>query len=138
MGWNLISEKYARMMKSTCPEKYANLEHRLPKISDEQNKMIEAIVSVQVNWMSEFAKEYPKAAGNARSISTQEDTEWNTSYETYLRGEISTYSPDTLWLYGKFVAELANEKKNLAYMIMENTAHYYGYKDLDELERKLP
>ncbi len=138
IGWNLISEKYARMMKSTCPEQYAKLEHRLPVISGEQIKMIEAVVAVQVDWMCDFAKEYPKAAGNARSIRTEEDTEWNTSYETYLRGEISTYSPDTLWLYGKFISELASNDRNLAYMTMENTAHYYGYKDLDDLERKLP
>ena len=137
LGWNLITEKYARMMKSTCPAKYEELEVNLPIISEEMNKIIESIVSVQVDWMLDFAKEYPKAAGRSRSIRTSEDTEWNTSYETYLRGEISTYSPDTLWLYGRFITELASNNKNLAYIIMENTAHLYGYSDLDSMESKI-
>ena len=54
--------------------------------------------------MEEFAKEYPKMAGNARSIHTSEDNEYNTSYETYLRGELGTYSEETFVLYGRFIA----------------------------------
>ena len=83
--------------------------------------------------MEEFAKEYPNVAGNARVIHTSEDTYFRTSYETYLRGELLTYSDDTLKLYGQFIVSLAREKKNLAKMIMENTAHMYGYKDLSEI-----
>ncbi|MBQ8904687.1 MAG: DUF4125 family protein, partial [Oscillospiraceae bacterium] len=45
--------------------------------------------------MEEFAKEFPKIAGTARSIHTEEDNEYNTSYETYLRGELGTYSEHT-------------------------------------------
>lgn len=87
--------------------------------------------------MEEFAARYPKAAQNARSIHTAEDTPFNTSYETYLRGEISTYSDETLDLYGRFIARLCREDENLAKMIMTNTALLYGYGSLDELEEKL-
>ncbi|MBR4994200.1 MAG: DUF4125 family protein, partial [Lachnospiraceae bacterium] len=77
---------------------------------------------VQVGMMEEFAKEFPDAAANARSIHTSEDTEYNTSYETYLRGELSTYSDNTLVLYGRFIANLAANGENLAKMIISNTA----------------
>ena len=44
-GWNLITEKYARMMKSTAPEKYAELEKNLPVLSDERIAIQEEIIS---------------------------------------------------------------------------------------------
>ncbi len=136
-GWNLIMEKYARMMKSTNPEKYKAFERDLPVLSDERIAIQEEIISIQVAWMEEFANSYPKMAGNARSIRTNEDNEWNTSYETYLRGEISTYSENTFVLYGRFIVNLLNENKNLAYEIMDNTARFYGYKSVYDAENKL-
>jgi len=87
--------------------------------------------------MEAFAERYPKAAGNARSIHTWEDNPFNTSYETYLRGEISTYSDETLDLYGRFIAGLCMEGKNLAEMTMNNSAVLYGYQSIEDLEEKL-
>lgn len=136
-GWNLIMEKYARMMESTCPEKYKEFEKDLPKISEERIDIQEEIIKIQVAWMEEFAGKYPKMAGNARSIRTSEDTAYNTSYETYLRGEISTYSENTFLLYGRFITELMKENRNLAYEIMENTAKLYGYSSVEDAERKI-
>lgn len=136
-GWNLITEKYGRMMESTAPDKFFKIKESFPEIPEVKKEIIEEIVKIQVGWMEEFAAEYPKAAGNARSIHTAEDTPYNTSYETYLRGELSTYSDETLDLYGRFIAQLCRENKNLAKMIMANTAFLYGYASLDELEEKL-
>ncbi len=136
-GWNLITEKYGRMMESTAPVRYAQLKGSFPEIPEMKKEIIEEIVRIQVGWMEEFAKEYPKAAGNARSIHTSEDTPFNTSYETYLRGELSTYSDQTLDLYGRFIARLLTENKNLAKIIMSNTASLYGYASLEDLEEKL-
>lgn len=136
-GWNLITEKYGRMMESTAPLKYAQIKDSLPELPEVKKEIIEEIVKIQVGWMEDFAKEYPKAAGNARSIHTSEDNMFNTSYETYLRGELSTYSDQTLDLYGRFIAQLCREDKNLAKMIMANTASLYGYASLVELEEKL-
>lgn len=136
-GWNLIMEKYARMMKSTNPEKYALLEKDLPVIADERNAIQEEIIKIQVAWMEEFAKQYPKMAGNARSIRTSEDTAFNTSYETYLRGEMSTYSENTFVLYSGFIVSLLKENRNLAMEIMGNTAKLYGYDSFEDAEKRL-
>ena len=136
-GWNLITEKYARMMESTAPVRYAQLKDTLPQLPDMKKEIIEEIVKIQVGWMEDFAREYPKAAGSARRIHTSEDTPFDTSYETYLRGELSTYSDETLDLYGRFIAGLCRKEQNLAKMIMTNTAHLYGYASLEELEGKL-
>ncbi len=136
-GWNLITEKYGRMEETTAPDEYAKIKDSLPVISEEKKQIIEAIVAIQVGMMEEFAKEYPKAAGEARTIHTSEDTPYETSYETYLRGEISTYSDMTLSLYGRFVAEYAQNGRNIAKETIANSALLYGYSSLDDMESKL-
>ncbi len=135
-GRNLITEKYGRMMETTVPWEYERIKDAFPVLTDEQKAIIEGIVAIQVKWMEEFAAKYPKMAGNARSIHTSEDRVFNTSYETYLRGELSTYSEHLLIMYGRFVAGIAKNGGNLAQMTMENTAHLYGYADLDDAENK--
>lgn len=132
-GWNLITEKYARMMESTCREEYDNLKENLPYVSEEKKQLTEEIVKIQVGFMEEFAKEYPQIAKNARVIHSSEDTYFRTSYETYLRGELLTYSDETLKLYGQFIVDKVRENKNLAKEIMENTAKLYGYKDITKV-----
>ena len=135
-GHNLITEKYGRMMESTAPEKYEEIKDHFPLISPEKKSIIEAIVGIQVNWMHEFTEKYPKLGARARSVDTFDDNIVNTSYETYLRGEISTYSDKMLQLYGAFIAELANNGSNLAEMTMENSVRLYGYESLKEAEAK--
>lgn len=136
-GWNLITEKYGRMMESTAPLRFAEIKNSFPELPEVKKEIIEEIVKIQIDWMEAFAGKYPKAAGNARTIHTIEDTPFNTSYETYLRGELSTYSDETLDLYGRFIAQLCREERNLTEMIMLNTAELYGYASLDDLEAKL-
>lgn len=133
-GHNLVEEKYGRMMESTAPEKYAQMRERFPEISPEKKELIERIVALQVAWMEEFAAEYPCLASNARSIHTYEDNGWDTSYETYLRGEISTYSDKMLELYGRYIAAHAAAGQNLAAEIMTHSVHMYGYESLEDAE----
>ncbi len=136
-GWNLITEKYARMMISTDPEGYTAIKDQLPSIEETQRAIIEQIVSIQVAWMEQFAAQYPCMAKNSRAIHTSEDTPYDTSYETYLRGELGTYSKETLKLYGQFIVALRQADLNLAEIIMTNTALLYGYSSLQDAENAL-
>lgn len=136
-GHNLIEEKYGRMMESTAPGRYEEMKERFSEITPEKKEIIEKIVALQVAWMEEFAAEYPYLAGNARSIHTYEDNGWDTSYETYLRGEISTYSDKMLELYGRYIAEHAASGQNLAGEIMTHSVHMYGYESLEDAEEGL-
>lgn len=131
-GHNLITEKYGRMMESTAPDRYEAIKDNFPVLSDEKKAIIEQIVAVQMVMMEEFAKEYPNVADNARSLHTYEDNFVNTSYETYLRGEISTYSDKMLQLYGRYVANCARNGINIARQTIENTAKLYGFKSIEE------
>ena len=134
-GHNLIEEKYGRMMASTAPEKYEEIKSHFPELSKEKKAIIEQIVGLQVGWMEEFASEYPALADNARSIHTAEDNPFDTSYETYLRGELGTYSDKMLELYGRYIVDYARDQKNLAYDIMLNNVRMYGYGSLEEAEK---
>lgn len=133
-GHNLIEEKYGRMMESTAPGQYEEMKARFPEITPEKKEIIERIVAMQVAWMEEFAADYPYLASNARSIHTYEDKGWDTSYETYLRGEISTYSDKMLELYGRYIAAHAAAGQNLAREIMTHSVHMYGYESLEDAE----
>ena len=140
-GHNLITEKYGRMMESTAPEKYEelrkNFRENFPELSEEKKKIIEQICGLQVQWMEEFAAEYPALAENARSIHTAQDSEFNTSYETYLRGELGTYSDKMLELYGRYIVKYAGEGRNPVFDIMENSVKMYGYQSLKEAAEKI-
>ncbi len=136
-GHNLIEEKYGRMMESTAPDEYEAIKESFPELTPEKKHIIEEIVRMQTAWMEEFAEQYPVLAENARSVHTSEDNIANTSYETYLRGEISTYSDKMLELYGRYVVEYAQAGRNLTFAIMNNSVRLYGYGSLDAAERFL-
>ena len=136
MGHNLITEKYGRMMESTAPERFKELEIYFPELTEEQKRIIEQIVAIQMNMMESFAAEHPNVAHNARRLHTYEDNPEDTSYETYLRGEISTYSDKMLQLYGQFVVGCIQNGVNIAQATIENTAKLYGYADIEELEKR--
>ena len=135
-GRNMIEEKYARMMASTAPEQYAKFADKLPAISKEKSIIMEEIIRLQVQWMEEFAAQYPGLADNARLIHTSEDTPFDTSYETYLRGELGTYSDKMLELYGRYIVSHAQAGSNVAREIMWNTIQFYGYKSFEEAMEK--
>lgn len=137
IGWNMMTEKYGRMMQWTDPKAYEKIAKNFPERSEQTKAIIDQIAEIQVGWMSEFAEEYPKLANQARDITAKDDEAYNTSYETYLKGELMTYSDELIALYGQFIVKLAKENKNLAYMTIENTAHMQGYDSLEQAEASL-
>ncbi|MBS1209743.1 MAG: hypothetical protein H6R19_2141 [Proteobacteria bacterium] len=137
LGRNLIQEKYARMMASTAPAQYASFAHTLPTLTPWQLATIETIITQQVAWRLEFAAAYPLMSSQARLIRTEEDTPYETSFETYLRGELGTYSAATLQAYQNMIAAYSRRGENITATTMNHTAILYGYAGLAEAERKL-
>lgn len=136
-GRNLVTEKYARMMESTAPDEYESFKDSLPAIDDERRTIAEQVIVIQVGWLEQFVAKYPALAGQIRYIHTSEDTPYDTSAETYLRGELDTYSKDTFILYCRYVIGLYQNGKNLNEMIMENTVLQYGYKSLEDAQKRM-
>ena len=135
-GRNLITEKYARMMASTVPERYREIEPYLPEVSRESRELAEEIISCHKVWMAEHAAKYPALAARGRNLYTEQDTEWETSSETYLRGELLTWPKYLLKQYLEFVRDCAAEGRNLVIEQDEYAVKAYGYASLEEAEKE--
>lgn len=134
--WNLVTEKYARMMESTAPEEYKNLADKLPKLSPERIEKQEQIISKRVKWEEDFAKKFPALHDTARPIHTSQDTQWETSFETYARGEISTFSDKTVDLYLKMVEDMDSKGQNLSEITVLYMVKFYGYESLEKANER--
>lgn len=137
IGRNPIMEKYGYMMESTDPEYYKTIKDQLPARTDEQMAIIDSICQIEVAMREVFDLQYPHLSHLARNTHSSQDQQENTSFETYLRGELSTYSPQTLYLYGKMVADMYQKGQNMILMIQEKTVQAYGYQSLADAETKM-
>ncbi|OZG67272.1 hypothetical protein BAQU_1345 [Bifidobacterium aquikefiri] len=134
-GRNLLSEKYGRMMVSTAPEQFAeSIAPYLATLSADRIAQQERIIATQIAWVIEFRHAYPKLGQAMRLIHTSEDSQYATSFETYLRGELSTYSARTLDYYEALIASCKRNNLNLTQETVEKTVQLGGYKDLEEAE----
>lgn len=134
-GRNLITEKYARMMESTAPEIFERtIKPYIKPISEPRKSEQEKIILTQVKWADDFRNRYTHLGLAMRVLKTSEDTEENTSFETYLRGELSTYSAETFAKYKAFIEDLTAKNLNLTQMIITNTVRMYGYDSLESAE----
>lgn len=135
VGRNLVTEKYARMMASTAPDEYRErIEPFIPRLSDERIARQERVIAVQVAWARDFRGRYPKLGAAMRVLTTAEDTSEDTSFETYLRGELGTYSDRTMALYEAMVEDLQAAGRNLTEQTVANTVRLGGFADLTEAE----
>ena len=135
IGRNLVAEKYGRMMQSTYPQEYcANIEPYIPRLSAGRMALQERIIAIQVSWARSFREKWPKLGSAMRVLITDEDTSQATSFETYLRGELSTYSDRTVALYDDLIARFATENRNLTEETIRNTVKIAGFNDLDDAE----
>ncbi len=136
-GRNLLTEKYARMMRSTSPWEYARIEHLLPPVDSEAIELIERIVRIVLGWEQELLEKYPHIFKRGRPLFSREDSIGVTSIETYLRGELATYSLRTLELYMDHIQKEQSENVNgsaitLLYMIKQ-----YGFDSLEEANERI-
>lgn len=135
VGRNLVTEKYARMMASTAPDEYRErIEPFIPRLSDERIARQERVITVQVAWARDFRGHYPRLGAAMRVLTTAEDTQEDTSFETYLRGELGTYSDRTIALYEAMVEDLQAAGRNLTEQTVANTVRLGGFADLEEAE----
>ncbi|MDR2574311.1 MAG: DUF4125 family protein [Desulfovibrio sp.] len=133
-GRNLMSEKYARMMKSAFPDEYRKIADRLPSVDDGTLALIEHIVAANLAWKLETAEKYPLLGEKGRPAHTGEDSPWATSFETYLRGELETYSPETVRRLYRHTRNLRDAGINGVEQVLLNQVRKYGYASLEEAE----
>ena len=134
-GRNLIFNKYAYMMARTDPAGYEQVKHVLPEISQERKDYLEQAVQIHVRWAEDFARMFPKFAARGRVIRQEDERCGLTSIETYQRGELYSYGPQTQLLYCEFVFRCEKEGKNLTYLVRDQMAKMYHYESVEDMER---
>ena len=133
-GRNLVLEKYVFMMKSTMPSHYQQVAHLVTEPAGEKRELVEALTEKLVTQTSALFAQYPHVAGAGRPVSSREDDQQNTSVETYQRGELSTYSVETLQALLAHFNALEAQGVSLSQRILENTVKFYGYDSLETAE----
>lgn len=130
-GRNLLAEKYAHMMRYTAPLEYEELKGRLPEITAEMEQPIEKIVEIVLRWAVDMKNKYPWLMATSRPIYSAQD--WKgTSIETYTRGELATYSVETLRQMLAYYTTMCGEGINLYEVTDSITAQLYGYESLHQ------
>jgi len=120
-GHNLMTLKYARM------------ENLIPPLN--ANPLIDVIVQMQLEAQREMFSRYPNTLGQGRPL--ENDSPGVTSFKTYLRGELETYSDRTLNLLHRDIVQVKDRYENWAQQLYTNLARNLGYSSLNELEEAL-
>ena len=131
---NPLFQKYAQMMKYNSPEEYKKIKDILEKASDEKNDLVNKIMFIYMEWEKEFFERYPIFSSMGRPLYSSEDDNIETSIETYLRGELLSYSEKTLKLYLNYVIDNKEKNINLAIKNMDNLARMQGFNDSNDVE----
>ncbi|MCB7513029.1 DUF4125 family protein [bacterium 210917-SL.2.15] len=134
-GRNPLSEKYGYMMRSTHPEEYEQIRELLPPVSQEKGRLVEEILAIEMPQTAKFRAMYPNLGRRGRPLTAEEDHGAVTSVETYTRGELTTYSEQTLELYLNHLQKLEQNKVLFPMIVMKATVRANGYFSLDEAEK---
>lgn len=118
---NPITLKYAYMMESTNPNEYKKVENLIEKVSKYKKTLVEIILQIYMIWEKNVDRK------RSRKLYTRQDSSNETSIETYMRGELKTYSENTLRLILKYFVEEYKKGKNLVELnmnVLENPIFY--------------
>ncbi len=126
---NLLQEKYARMMYFTFKSEYDKIEHLLPEIDKKKHVLVDEITYLHEILEQEFKKVYPNISGRGRGSSG------GTTISIYLKGELLTYSINTLELLKKYIYSLNEKGESIVEKIYINTIKFYGYESLEQAEK---
>ena len=116
--------------------KYARMENLIPPLHErpETGALIHGIVAVQLAWQREMIRKFPHLMGRGRPLEDVEEKEGVTSFETYLQGELETYSEETLTCLHRDMMEAKSRGENLTETIYLHTVRKRGYKSIEDAE----
>lgn len=137
-GRNLMTEKYARIMKYTHPDEYELLKDQLPPVTPRMDELVERITRRFQEWTAQTNAKYralsmlgrPATDGGASMISS-------VSTASYMKGELYTYGEEALELYDALVEQAIRDGRNLQEEILLSTVKQYGYSSIEEADKAM-
>ncbi len=131
-------EKAVEQGRNLMTLKYARMEDLIPKLHDDilVDNLIDQIVTIQVEWQKEMMAKYPFLMKRGRPLDEGEQARRTTSFVKYLRGELETYSADTLAHLYRDVTESQTNDRNMTQAIYENLVKNHGYGSIEEAEKR--
>ena len=136
-GRNLLEEKYIRMMEYSAPSEFEGVKHLLPDISNGSLTLIKQIEKIYLNWGDEFESKFPKFSKLCRPLRSSGDIPERASVQTYLIGELSSYSTRTVLFYYDYVKQCVEKGINLIYVTHTDVVKKKGFNSIEEVESAL-
>jgi hypothetical protein len=115
--------------------KYSRMQGLVP--SPNSDPIIDDIVRLQIIWQNEMFRKCPALMSNARPLADEGESEQTTSFETYTRAELETYSSRTVQLLLADLLLKLEKGVNMSEEVYEFLARESGYPSLVEAERRL-
>lgn len=123
-GRNLVTFKYAYMMQYTHPEEYEQLREKLPLISSTKSTLVKSIMHLYMTWEDSIKHSQPHLDNHNRKLYRKDENSRSTSVETYMTGELLSYSEETLLKILSYFMKLHQESINPIIGYMERLASY--------------
>lgn len=136
-GVNLLERKYAYMMRDSDPDYYAeHLAPHLPPVSDQQEELVRRITEIYAAWHRQTSIHFPTFSSRGRPAAGLARP-GETSTDTYLRGELLSYSDETRARLLHMTLEAQTAGRNLVEETYSAIARQYGYPSLAKAEAAL-
>ncbi len=135
-GANPVAAKYAYMMERTHPEEYREIAGQLPPVSAAKKAMADQIAAINISWQLECDRRYPILRSGGRPSTAERDSAFVTSFETYLRGELYSYSDATLALLLRDTLKAKEEGRSFAEENLDHMAQSMGFDSARALEER--
>jgi len=132
-GRSLVREKYIHMMKNTDPVGYENFKGDLKDVTDKKIALADEIWSILLEQTEKIRVKYPVLALGGRPLHASEEKDWP-SVETYQKGELLTFSQETLEKLLNHIKDLKAKGEDFAYTVQKNSVLCLGYKTMEEAE----
>lgn len=133
-GRNLVAEKYIHMMRNTDPDSYAELIKSIPAPTERAVELAGRICGKMIAQTAVLHAKFPKISDSGRPLTSEHDSYFATSIETYQTSELLTYSESTLAALSAHIDALEAAGESLAEKILLGSIMYYGYKSLEQAE----
>ena len=123
----------AQQNRNLMTLKYARMDNLIPPLNN--NPLIDNIVDILITWQKEMTDKYPNLIKRGRPLE-DDDTSPTTSFTTYMRCELETYSDQTLANLLEDIRGFRERCENMTEKIYEFMVKGLGYRSIEEADKR--